>query len=131
MNKISTSIVSIQNEDILNIVEFAFSNLKMSMMSLELEELKAGDKVLLSFKSSCVGIGKDFSGKISYSNCLKGKIVSLDNGFLLSNVRVLVQDVLITSVITAKSSARMELKVGDEVTCIIKASDLFILEKIS
>lgn len=128
MNKIPATVLSVQNSDILNIVTFGFEKYKMSMMSLEVESLEIGDRVLLTAKPSSVAIGKDFNGTLSYSNQLKGKIKTIQNGDLLTSLEVLVGDVEISSVITKNSSSRMDLKKGDEVICIVKASDLSILE---
>ena len=41
------------------------------------------------------------------------------------------EDILIESIITVDSSKRMDLKENDEVTLLIKASDLSILEVIN
>ncbi len=131
MNKIPATVLSVKNEDILNIVEFEFKKHKMSMMSLELENIHVKDKVILSAKSSSIGIAKDLQGQLSYSNILKGFIKSIQNGSLLSTLEIQVEDVVLSSIITKNSSLRMDLKVKDEVFCIIKASDLSILEKIS
>ncbi|PID47040.1 MAG: transporter [Proteobacteria bacterium] len=131
MNKIPACILSIQNHDILNIVSFDFCGFKMSMMSLELKDIRPKDKVLLFVKPTSVAIGKNFMGDISYSNQLKGKIKSLKNGELLTSLEVLVGEFVLCSIITKNSSLRMNLKKGDEVVCFIKASDLSILEKTS
>lgn len=130
MNKILATISNIQTCDILNIVNFKFNSYTMSMMSLELPNLHVNDKVILTAKPSSVAIGKNFSGDLSYSNQLKGKIKSIENGDLLSSLEIEVDDTTIQSVITKKSSIRMNLKQNDEIICIIKASDLSILESI-
>lgn len=128
MNKIKATVLDIQNSDILNIVSFKFGDFILSMMSLEVENVKKNSNVILSAKPSSVAIGKDFNGQLSYSNQLKGKITNVQNGELLSFVEVKVVDTIIQSVITKKSSKRLNLKPKDEVICIIKASDLSILE---
>lgn len=130
MNKILATITNIQTCDILNIVNFKFNSYTMSMMSLELPNLQVNDKVILTAKPSSVAIGKNFSGDLSYSNQLKGKIKNIQNGDLLSSLEVEVENTIIQSVITKKSSTRMDLKQNDEIICIIKASDLSILEAI-
>lgn len=128
MNKIPAKVTDIQTCDILNITSFNFANFNLSMMSLELLNLKVNSKVILTAKPSSVAIGKDFNGEISYSNQLKGKIQSIENGELLTYIKVLVDEIIIQSIITKKSSQRMDLKKDDEAICIIKASDLSILE---
>lgn len=128
MNEIPACIIDIQNCDVLNIVSFEFLDYKMAMMSLELEDVNVGDRAILTVKPSSVAIGKRFVGELSYSNQLKGYIKNIENGELLSYLEVKVGDIFIQSVITKKSALRMDLKQNDEVICIIKASDLSILE---
>lgn len=128
MNKIPATIIDIKSCDILNIVEFQFDIFKMSMMSLQLSNLHVNDKVILTVKPSSVAIGKNLSGDLSYSNQLKGEIKSIKIGNLLCFLEVYVGDTIIQSVITKNSANRLNLEQNDKVVCIIKASDLSILE---
>jgi molybdopterin-binding protein len=129
MSNIIATVSNIQSCDSLNIVKFDFNGLALSMMSLELnEKIKVGTKVQLTCKSSHIAIAKNFSGEVSYSNKLDSKIISIDNGELLSCVQVQIFDTILESIITVNSSLKMGLKVGDNVTVFIKASELSILE---
>ena len=113
---------------VLNVVNFDFLDQSLSMMSLDLSDnIKVGSIVELIANPSHVAIAKDFSGVLSYSNQLNAKIVSLDNGKLLSSVKLLVGEVILESIITFNSSKKMNLKLGDEVKALIKASELSIL----
>lgn len=132
MNKIEAIISQIDNIDNLNIVQFDFSGITLKMMSLDLEEnIKVGQKVMLIVKATNILVAKDFEGMISFANQLKGKIENIENGKLLSCVDVLVKNVQFQSVITEASSKRMNLKKGEEITILIKSSDLSILEVIN
>ena len=129
MNTLVTTVIKIDNIDNLNIVKFDFSNQTLSMMSLDLsDDIKIGTKVKLITKPSYIAIAKEFSGMLSYSNQLKAKIIELENGKLLSSVKLQIEEFVLESIITFESSKKMDLKVGDEVTAFIKASELSILK---
>jgi len=129
MSKILATIKDIKTVDSLNIVCFDFFGNELKMMSLELSnEIQIGTKVLLSVKPTSIAIAKDFSGEISLSNKLLGKIVSIDNGELLSNIKVEIANSIFESIITKQSVQNLDLKVDDEVTLFIKASELSIVE---
>lgn len=129
MNTLIATVTKIDTIDNLNIVNFEFSNQTLSMMSLDLsDDIKIGTKVKLITKPSYIAIAKEFSGILSYSNQLKAKIIELENGKLLSSVKLQIEEFLLESIITFESSKKMDLKVGDEVTAFIKASELSILK---
>lgn len=130
INKIEAIVTSMQTSDILNITSFSFQNFSLAMMSLELENINVGDRVLLSVKPTAVAIAKEINGLLSYSNQLQGVIIFIDYGKLLTDIHVLVKDTTINAIITTNSAKRMNLKQDDEVTCLIKASDLSLYEKI-
>lgn len=129
MNRFEATVTKIQTEQNLNIVNFEFESHKLAMMSLDLDErLKPSSIVLLSVKPTHIAIAKEFSGVVSYSNQLDSKIVEVQNGKLLSSIKLSVNGKLFESIITKESSKRMNLEVGDMVKIFIKASDLSISE---
>jgi molybdopterin-binding protein len=129
MSSLVASVTQIQSCDTLHIVKFDAYGESLSMMSLELsDDIKLGSKVKLVTKPSHIAIAKDFNGEVSYSNQLKCKIESLQNGELLSAIRLSFFNSTLESIITLSSSQRMNLRVGDEVTAFIKASELSISE---
>jgi molybdate transport system regulatory protein len=101
----------------------------LSMMSLEIsEKIKLGTVVKLALKPTHVAIAKDFQGLISYSNQIKCSIKSIENGKILTNIKLQFFDSILESIITLNSSQKMELKIGDEVIALIKASEISISE---
>ena len=130
MNRLKAVVSTIEGEQNLHIISFDFQGTSLSMMGLDLPlGLKIGANVILGAKPSHIAIAKNIRGELSYSNQLKGMIVRIENGKLLSSIVVEIKkDVTLQSFITAKSSQRMNLKKGDDVTLLIKASDLFVLE---
>lgn len=132
MNKIEAIISQIDNIDNLNIVHFDFSGIKLKMMSLDLNEnIKIGQKVILIVKATNILLAKDFNGMISFSNQFKAKIEEIENGKLLSSITLVANNSYFQSIITLSSSIRMNLKKDDEITILIKASDISIMEVIN
>ncbi|WP_373073027.1 molybdopterin-binding protein [Sulfurimonas sp.] len=129
MSSIIAKVSSIENCDSLHIVKFECNSQTLSMMSLDIDSrIKTGTKVRLVVKPSHVAIAKNFSGEVSYSNILKVKVMSCENGQLLSSVKLKYFDTTLESIITVTSSKRLDLKEGDEVLAFIKASELSIGE---
>ena len=129
MSFIQAVVSDIQSCDSLHIVQFECYGETLSMMSLDLDDaVRVGVKVKLVIKPSHIAIAKDFSGEVSYSNQLKTTILSCENGKLLSSIKLKFYDTTLESIITLNSSQKMGLKVGDNVSAFIKASELSIGE---
>ena len=129
MNYIRAIVDKRESCDNINIVSFITDEQSLSMISLELsEQIKHGVKVLLGVKSTNIALAKNLTGFLSVSNQLKVKIDSLTMGELLCSVKFEFADELQESIITKTSAERMQLQVGDEITALIKSSDLSIVE---
>jgi len=127
MSKLLASIKDIKSVDNLNIVVFDFYGTKLKMMSLELSEnIKIGSKVLLSTKPTSVALAKNFDGDISFSNQLRAKVIDIDKGELLCCIKLFIANSIFESIITIDSLNKLHLKIDDEVTAFIKASDISI-----
>src|SRR6266702_4190546 len=63
--------------------------------------------------------------KISARNQLRGKVESVDLGVVTAKVRV--GENLIESVITRQSVVDLGIKVGDEVTAVIKSTEVMLM----
>jgi molybdate transport system regulatory protein len=65
--------------------------------------------------------------KLSARNQLKGKIVSVEKGVITAKVKVEIKmPATITAVITKEAVEDLGLKVGDEVTAIVKSTEIII-----
>ncbi len=129
MNKIIATIKSIDSVDNLNIVKFDCLENILTMMSLDLNsDIRIGAKVYISIKPTHIAIAKNFNGIISDENQLKANIVEINNGRLLSSIRLNIKDKVLESIITKESACKMDLKTKEEVMIFIKASELSIQE---
>lgn len=65
--------------------------------------------------------------KLSARNVLPGKIVAVTKGATTAHIKIQVAPgLLVTSSITNESVDDLELRVGDEVSAIVKSSDVII-----
>lgn len=93
---------------------------------LDLDYLKLGSSVQAIFKETELIIGKGVHHAISLQNKLVGKIHHIENGEILSKVTVNTEEGLISSIITVNAVKQLELKVGTEVTAMIKTNEMMI-----
>jgi len=129
MNKIVATISQIHNVENLNIVEYEFNNIKLKMMSLDLNNnIKVGQDVILTVKPTNVAMAKDLQGSLSYSNQIPTIVKRIEKGKLLTVVNTKMEDTILQSIFTTASLNRMEIKENDKVILLFKASDLSILE---
>ena len=65
--------------------------------------------------------------QLSARNQLKGKIQNVDKGAVMANIKIEVSEPnVITAVITKESAEKLGLKEGDDVTAIIKSTEVII-----
>jgi molybdopterin-binding protein len=63
---------------------------------------------------------------ISARNQLPGKVTSIHNGEVMAEVEIAVGEHQIVSVITRRSVEDLGLEVGDEVTVVIKSTEVML-----
>ncbi len=65
--------------------------------------------------------------ELSARNQLKGKVANVELGAVMANIKIEVEDPnVITAVITKESAERLGLKEGDDVTALIKSTEVII-----
>ncbi len=122
-------ITEIASEGSLHIVTFDFAGTRLQMMSLALpREAKAGAEVVLTIKSTYIALAKSFSGEVSYTNLIPAAVAAVRQGKLLSSVLLEAGGYRLESILTRDAAERMRLRKGEEVTLLVKASELSILE---
>lgn len=132
MSNIIAKISNIKNCNSLHIVEFTYHSSVLSMMSLDLNDcIKIGTKVKLAIKSTHISIAKNFTGDISFENKINTKIISIEDGELLSSITLEFFTTTLEVIITKQSKNNMNLNVGDNVSAFIQMSELSISEVIN
>lgn len=129
MSSFIAKVSEIQNCETLHIVKFDFHTQILTMMSLDLDaKLQVGVNVKLIVKPTHIMLAKNFSAEISCSNKLNARILSVENGELLSSLRLGIFEGELESIITREASNAMQIKVGDELVAFIQESELSIGE---
>jgi molybdopterin-binding protein len=129
MNHIKARVTELKNSDDISVVSFDAFGTTMRMMALGMSmPIEPNAAVVLGVKASHISIAKNLQGELSISNTLWTTVESLKRGELLCSVKLRFHDLLIESIITLDSANEMNLKVGDEVTALIKSSELSIVE---
>lgn len=129
MSYLIATVSTIQNCDTLHHVTFDCYGHTITMMSLELPQgIVVGKNIKLVIKATHVVLAKEFTGLLSYANQLPMKVHAINNGTLLSSVTLQFNETFIESVILRTASENMSLKVGDQITTLIQASEIAICE---
>lgn len=132
MSQIEAYVTSLKQHDEVYIVTFQHEEHVLMMTSLGLKDLKKDCKVILNIKSSHVGIAKNPTGELSFSNKILAKIIDINIGKILCVAKLEIsKDKYIESILTAQSAQKMDLKIGDEVFAIFQASELSIVKILS
>lgn len=129
MSQLIATVSFIKNEQTLHMVNFDFQGIKLKMMSLELnEKIKVGVRVALNIKPTHIMLVKDFKGTIACSNRIYAKVVEVENGKILSSIKLQIKDTILESLITTDLSKKMDVKKDDELLMLIKENELSIME---
>ena len=65
--------------------------------------------------------------KLSARNQFKGKVLAVDKGIITGKVKVeIAMPITITAVITKEAIEELDIKVGDQVTAIVKSTEIMI-----
>jgi molybdate transport system regulatory protein len=94
--------------------------------AVESLNLQNNNEVVAIFKSSSVLITKDLTLNISARNKFQGKVESITLGEVNGEVVIDIGGDMIASVITSDAVKSLDLKKQNEVSAIIKASDIMI-----
>lgn len=132
MNKLSGKITSIETEGSIALIEVAVGELRLSASLLgaaeEFVSWELHQEVDLIFNEMEVAIAKNLSGQISLRNRLRGKIVGLEFGKVLTRVVFIVAHTyLINAVITSRSAHKLELRLGDDIEGLVKSNEMNLI----
>jgi molybdate transport system regulatory protein len=143
MNKLAGTITEIISEGQLSIVKVQVShpgandewaNMQMGKYAIvsamvtgapgTLPYLEVGKPVSVWFRENEVALATSFSGKISLQNRFECAIRSVERGKLLCKVNMSCNGYSIVSLVTAQASIQLDLKVGDNVTALVKTNEI-------
>jgi molybdopterin-binding protein len=132
MNKLLGKIMNIESSEHISIVDIDVEGDLFSSVIIETPEtadyLKIGNEVFMLFKETEVSIGKALSGNLSLRNRLTSKIKTIEKGKVLTKIVLDYKGKDIVSVITTRSTNKLDLKVGDEVQGLVKANEVIIMK---
>ena len=124
---IKAKISAIEQNDGVSVFEFSAENLSLKMLSLEnLQNLKIGDEVRLSFKSSDVFVATSPLLNCSVSNEIKAQISDIEQGQITSSLHLNAGKFEFESIISTASLKRLNLALGDQIYAYVKATSLYI-----
>lgn len=99
----------------------------ISKESVENLNLKKSDEIIAIIKASNVMLSKDKDIAISARNKITGRIKKITQGNVNCDISIDIGNgTTLSSVITADSCKTLNLKIDDEITVIIKSSDIII-----
>jgi molybdopterin-binding protein len=132
MNKLLGKITNIESSEHISIVDIDVEGDLFSTVIIETPEtadyLRIGKEVFMLFKETEVSIGKALSGNLSLRNRLKSKIKTIEKGTVLTKITLDYKGKDIISVITTRSTNKLDLKVGDDVQGLVKANEVIIMK---
>ena len=94
--------------------------------SIENLDLQIGKSAVAIFKANAVLISKDLNINISARNKFIGEIIHLTEGTVNSEIVIAIGDDRIVSNITLESLGELDIKFGDKVLAIVKASNIML-----
>jgi molybdopterin-binding protein len=125
VNKIRAIVKSIETVEGITKIVSTFDKNNIKAITLEPPiNIKIDNEAFFIFKETEVGIAKNLSGEISFSNIYEGKIVTLEIGKILSKVIIAVGSEKIGSIITTDAAKRLGLKPDDTVQAFVKATEV-------
>jgi len=125
MNTLHAVITKIDHKESLYFLETDASGIPLSILLFDLEPcFRVGSKVNVLFKETEVSLAKKLTGEVSLSNRFTAIISGIKQGCMLADIALQSKAGELSSIITMKALDKLELKTNDEVSVLIKASQL-------
>jgi len=130
MNILKGKIEEINVNGDLSIVKIIVGKIRFSTIVIDTPEtasfLQLNNSVKVIFKETEVIIGVGDMSGISLRNKLIGKVISIESDKLLSKLIIDTEVGEITSIITSNAVNQLKIKIGLEVTAMIKTNELML-----
>ena len=104
-------------------------NVVITTASCEDMHLSEGDSITVLIKGTDVMLAKSFSGMISARNRVSGIVKQIIEGDVVSKVFVESQDEMLHAIITNTSLKEMDVREGNEITAIVKSTELILYKE--
>ena len=132
MNTLEGKITTIKNKGSLSIVEVDVSGILFNTIIIESPKtasyLKEGNAIKLIFKETEVVVGKGVNHPISIQNQAIGKIEKIEKGELLSKLKIDISIGKVIAIITTDALHILKLELGEQVTTMIKTTEIMLSE---
>lgn len=125
MNTLHAVITNIVHQESLCYLESEAASISLGILLFDLKPcFRVGSRVKVLFKETEVAIAKGLAGEVSFSNRFPAIVTGIKSGNMLADITLLSAAGELASIITMKAVAKLGLKTNDEVTVLIKASQL-------
>ena len=93
----------------------------------QVQRWQIGMAVTLQFAETDVALAKELSGRISMRNRIAAIVLEIERGQILSKVVLDAAGHRLQSIITTRSTATLDLQVGDRVEALVKANEMSVV----
>ncbi|TSE11354.1 MULTISPECIES: TOBE domain-containing protein [Aquimarina] len=132
MNILKGKITAVKTNGNLSLVEIDVDNISFKTIVVETPDtasyLTKGNIVKVIFKETEVIIGKGVEHAVSMQNKIVGKILTIENGELLSKLTIDIGVGNIVSIITTNAVQELRLQVDEKITAMIKTNEIMLSE---
>lgn len=132
-NRLSGTITNIVKGQINTNVQILWKKILLSVIittsACEDMNLSVGDLLSVVVRGTDIMLAKAFFGHLSARNKIAGTVTQIVRGDVLSKVYIESQGDMLLAVITNLSLEDMHLHEGDEVTAIVKSTELILLKE--
>ncbi|MEO8415920.1 MAG: TOBE domain-containing protein [Ginsengibacter sp.] len=130
MNSVTGEITSIKVSGNISLVTIMAHTIFFKTLVVETPAtatwLKLYNKINMIFKETEVVIGKGLEHPVSLQNKLPGKIIGIENGELMSQVKVDTVVGNIVAIISRDAVVQLNLQVGETVSAMVKTNEIMI-----
>ena len=132
-SKVSGTITKVVKGHIHANVQIQWKSIPLSVVitsvSCEDMHLSEGDSITVLIKGTDVMLAKSFSGMISARNRVSGIVKQIIEGDVVSKVFVESQGEMLHAIITNTSLKEMDVRAGNEITAIVKSTELILYKE--
>ncbi len=133
MNILKGKISTIENKGNISLVNCMINNQLLQAVVIgnksTMNYLLDDNKIELLINASEIALAKNINGVFSISNQLLCKVNSIKQGDFFTRVQLNLEGQIFYSLVTTESCLKMDLKIGDQVTALIKANEIFLKQK--